>query len=80
VGEQTPLIQTSIIDHSGFSRKLKLRTVEIPPDKMASKEKNMALIEEARNFKNVPWCEDYEKMISGMLFVSNLKLKDLRLT
>ena len=37
---------------------------------MASKEKNTALIEQAKTFKNVPWCEDYEKMISGMLFVT----------
>jgi len=35
--------------------------------KMTSKSKNTALIEQARTFKNVPWCEDYEKMISGML-------------
>jgi hypothetical protein len=37
---------------------------------MASKEKNTALIEQAKTFKNVPWCENYEKMISGMLFVT----------
>lgn len=35
---------------------------------MASKEKNASLIEQAKAFKNVPWCDDYEKMISGMLF------------
>jgi len=33
---------------------------------MASKEKNVAAIEKARTFSNVPWCEEYEKMISGM--------------
>jgi hypothetical protein len=35
--------------------------------KMARMEKNHALIEAAKAFKHVPWCEDYEKMISGML-------------
>ncbi|KAN0102571.1 galactoside O-acetyltransferase [Hyaloscypha variabilis] len=35
---------------------------------MTSKSKNTALIEQAKTFKNVPWCEDYEKMISGMLY------------
>lgn len=34
---------------------------------MASTEKNSAMIEAAMAFRNVPWCEDYEKMISGML-------------
>jgi hypothetical protein len=34
---------------------------------MASTEKNEALITAAQAFDNVPWCEDYEKMISGML-------------
>ncbi|KAL1861893.1 hypothetical protein Plec18170_000716 [Paecilomyces lecythidis] len=35
---------------------------------MASTKKNPALIEAAKAFENVPWCEDYEKMISGMLY------------
>lgn len=35
---------------------------------MASTEKNSAMIEAAMAFRNVPWCEDYEKMISGMLY------------
>jgi Maltose acetyltransferase hexapeptide capping motif len=39
---------------------------------MASKEKNTALIEQAKAFKNVPWCDDYEKMISGMLYVTRV--------
>lgn len=39
---------------------------------MASTEKNMSLIEHAKRFKNVPWCEDYEKMISGMLYVTRV--------
>jgi hypothetical protein len=37
---------------------------------MASKEKNLAILEKARVFKNAPWCDEYEKMISGMLYVS----------
>lgn len=36
---------------------------------MASTEKNAAIIEHAKTFANTPWCEDYEKMISGMLYV-----------
>jgi hypothetical protein len=36
---------------------------------MANKEKNTALIAHAKTFANTPWCDDYEKMISGMLFV-----------
>ncbi|KAL1966997.1 hypothetical protein VTN77DRAFT_3521 [Rasamsonia byssochlamydoides] len=35
---------------------------------MASTTKDAAAIEAARAFNNVPWCEDYEKMISGMLY------------
>lgn len=29
--------------------------------------KNEALIARAREAANVPWCEEYEQMISGML-------------
>ncbi|KAJ5624423.1 hypothetical protein N7510_000732 [Penicillium lagena] len=35
---------------------------------MASKEKNPELIALARDLAEVPMCEDYEKMISGMLY------------
>lgn len=35
---------------------------------MASTSKNQALIEAAKSFKHVPWCDDFEKMISGMLY------------
>jgi hypothetical protein len=37
---------------------------------MASKEKNPSILEKARGFKDAPWCEEYEKMISGMLYPS----------
>lgn len=37
---------------------------------MASTSKNHALITAARSMKHVPWCEDYERMISGMLYNS----------
>ncbi|KAL8952237.1 MAG: hypothetical protein Q9222_001851 [Ikaeria aurantiellina] len=30
--------------------------------------KNLALIEKAKRLNHVPWCDDYEKMISGMRF------------
>lgn len=33
----------------------------------AREEKQTHLIEAAKAFDNVPWCEEYEKMISGML-------------
>lgn len=34
----------------------------------AREKKDLAAINNARNLENVPWCEDYEKMISGMLY------------
>lgn len=34
---------------------------------MASQEKNEAMLAIAREMDNVPWCEDYERMVSGML-------------
>jgi hypothetical protein len=37
---------------------------------MASTSKNEALISAAKSLKHVPWCEDFEKMISGMLYDS----------
>lgn len=39
---------------------------------MASKEKNTQEIETAKKLNHVPWCEEYEKMISGMLYVKSL--------
>ncbi|EPS42081.1 hypothetical protein H072_3936 [Dactylellina haptotyla CBS 200.50] len=35
---------------------------------MANTEKNTELIEFAKTLENVPWCDDYEKMISGVLY------------
>lgn len=32
--------------------------------------KDLALIELAKGLNHIPWCEDYEKMISGMLYDS----------
>lgn len=37
---------------------------------MAATQKNTQEIEKAKAFNHVPWCEEYEKMISGMLYVS----------
>jgi hypothetical protein len=34
---------------------------------MAAKEKNTQEIEQAKQLNHVPWCEEFEKMISGML-------------
>ena len=33
---------------------------------------NLELLDAARELKNVPWCEEYEAMISGMPYVWNL--------
>jgi hypothetical protein len=35
---------------------------------MAATQKNGAEIEKALALNHVPWCEEYEKMISGMLY------------
>ncbi|KAF5850920.1 hypothetical protein GGP41_010553 [Bipolaris sorokiniana] len=37
---------------------------------MAAQEKNMQEIEKAKKLNHVPWGEEYEKMISGMLYGS----------
>jgi hypothetical protein len=42
---------------------------------MASNEKNAAAIEAAKQLDNIPWCDDYEKMISGMLQVTFLRCR-----
>lgn len=34
---------------------------------MAKTEKDQGMIEFAKGLNNVPWCDDYEKMISGVL-------------
>lgn len=41
---------------------------------MASTEKNAESIKRAKTLINTPWCDDYEKMISGMAFVDLLCL------
>ena len=35
----------------------------------ASQEKDETQIAHARTLKNIPWCEQYERMVSGMLYV-----------
>lgn len=42
---------------------------KLPLIAMASTEKDPATIESAKALENVPWCDDYEKMISGVLCV-----------
>ncbi|RMZ72190.1 galactoside O-acetyltransferase [Pyrenophora seminiperda CCB06] len=37
---------------------------------MAAQEKNTQEMEKAKKLNHVPWCEEYEKMISGMLYNS----------
>lgn len=36
----------------------------------AKTEKDPAIIEYAKTLANTPWCDDYEKMISGVLYDS----------
>ena len=36
---------------------------------MAAQVKNVQELEKARKLNHIPWCEEYEKMISGMLYV-----------
>ncbi|KAH6620416.1 galactoside O-acetyltransferase [Boeremia exigua] len=38
---------------------------------MAATQKNPAELEKARALAHVPWCEEYEKMISGMLYAAS---------
>jgi hypothetical protein len=37
---------------------------------MAATEKDPATIAFAKTLENVPWCDDYEKMVSGVLYAS----------
>lgn len=37
----------------------------VPP---IATEKNASALAYSRTLSNVPWCEDYEKMVSGMLY------------
>ena len=37
---------------------------------MAATEKDPIAIEKAKHLNNIPWCDEYEKMISGMLYNS----------
>jgi len=47
---------------------------------MATTEKNAEIIAQAKKLANVPWCEQYERMISGMLYNSFVpELEDARL-
>jgi len=36
---------------------------------MATTEKNPEIITRASTLANTPWCDEYEKMVSGMAFV-----------
>jgi hypothetical protein len=38
---------------------------------MAATTKNTQELEKAKKLNHVPWCEEYEKMISGMLYDSS---------
>lgn len=34
---------------------------------MAAHQKSQEIIDLAKSLRNIPWCEEYEKMISGMM-------------
>lgn len=38
-------------------------------DTMAAQQKDNEMLELGRGLRGTPWCEEYEKMISGMLYV-----------
>jgi hypothetical protein len=53
-----------------------IAAITVPPDfgrftvfpiTMAATRKNTVEIEKAKKLDHVPWCDEYEKMISGML-------------
>lgn len=37
-------------------------------------ERSLPLIEQAKGLRNTPWCDQYEQMISGMLYVFSYQL------
>jgi hypothetical protein len=41
---------------------------------MAAKEKDQVELAKARELSHIPWCEEYEKMISGMLYEQSYSL------
>jgi hypothetical protein len=41
---------------------------------MAATTKNTQEIEKAKKLNHVPWCDEYEKMISGMLYDMSLAI------
>jgi hypothetical protein len=61
------LITDNLIAGATFLKRICIIPIKEGLQKMASTEKNETLIKAAKQFENVPWCEDYERMISGML-------------
>ena len=43
---------------------------------MASTEKDADTIAYAKTLTNTPWCDDYEKMVSGMVYVHLPNISD----
>lgn len=58
----------SIVIFQQFSCTTNLLSYFIPTME-PSKEKNPELLVTAKSLANIPWCEQYERMISGMLLV-----------
>lgn len=44
---------------------------------MAKQQKDYEIIELAKTLKGVPWSDEYEKMISGMLYDESCSMKDM---
>jgi hypothetical protein len=45
------------------------KSIRASQNKMAAQEKDTQEIEKAKKLNHVPWGDEYEKMISGMLYV-----------
>ncbi|KZT53800.1 hypothetical protein CALCODRAFT_511160 [Calocera cornea HHB12733] len=64
-----------VISAPGFLREEKACSTENyafasqPNDMPANTEKDQVALDQAKSLKHVPWCEQYERMISGMLCV-----------
>lgn len=54
-------------DHNQATQKLNI-AAESHHITMAATTKNTQEIEKAKKLNHVPWCDEYEKMISGMLY------------
>lgn len=64
----TPTIRFKIGRYNSLDPSPLHRTSSIPTAKMATASKSEDQLAVAKNLNHVPWCEQYEQMISGMLY------------